>query len=76
MPFGAEEAGKYAVKEPFQIPANSYFVMGNNRDNSLDSRFWGVVQRNMIVGKPFLIYWSEDLANHTTRWNRMPSRLK
>ncbi|MEN3330804.1 MAG: signal peptidase [Blastocatellia bacterium] len=70
------ESGRYAVKEPFQIPANSYFVMGDNRDNALDSRFWGVVQRKMIIGKPFLIYWSDDLSTHTTRWGRMPSRLK
>ena len=40
------------------IPANMYFAMGDNRDNSSDSRYWGFVPRENIVGKPLLIYWS------------------
>jgi signal peptidase I len=49
------------------VPPNSYFAMGDNRDNSLDSRYWGFVPRDNIMGKPLLIYWSyeattEDLA--------------
>jgi signal peptidase I len=40
------------------VPADSYFAMGDNRDNSLDSRYWGFVPRDYIVGKPVLIYWS------------------
>ena len=40
------------------IPPNSYFAMGDNRDNSLDSRYWGFVPRDNIIGKPLLIYWS------------------
>jgi signal peptidase I len=49
------------------VPPNSYFAMGDNRDNSLDSRYWGFVPRENIIGKPLLIYWSyrastEDLA--------------
>ena len=49
------------------VPPNSYFAMGDNRDNSLDSRYWGFVPRDNIIGKPLLIYWSyrattEDLA--------------
>ncbi len=43
-----------------EIPANSYFCMGDNRWNSSDSRFWGPVHRDLIVGRPWLIYWSYE----------------
>jgi len=40
------------------VPAGSYFVLGDNRDNSLDSRYWGFVPRENIVGRPMFVYWS------------------
>jgi signal peptidase I len=40
------------------VPRDSFFAMGDNRDNSLDSRYWGLVPRDNIVGKPVLIFWS------------------
>jgi len=43
---------------PKVIPLNSYFMMGDNRDNSNDSRFWGFVDRDSIIGKPLFVYWS------------------
>jgi signal peptidase I len=57
----------HVVNGEVVIPPNSYFAMGDNRDNSLDSRYWGFVPRDYIIGKPVLIYWSyrastEDLA--------------
>jgi len=42
------------------VPPDSYFAMGDNRDNSLDSRYWGLVPRENIIGKPLLIFWSYD----------------
>jgi signal peptidase I len=42
------------------VPADNYFAMGDNRDNSLDSRYWGFVPRENIIGKPLLIFWSYD----------------
>ncbi len=40
------------------VPPNSYFVLGDNRDESLDSRYWGFVPRGNIIGRPLMIYWS------------------
>ena len=42
------------------VPPDFYFAMGDNRDNSLDSRYWGLVPRENIIGKPLLIFWSYD----------------
>jgi signal peptidase I len=42
------------------VPPGQYFAMGDNRDSSLDSRYWGFVPRENIIGKPLIIYWSYD----------------
>jgi signal peptidase I len=43
-----------------QVPEDSYFVMGDNRNNSEDSRYWGFVGRNLVVGRAMFVYWSCD----------------
>ena len=43
---------------PYVVPADSFFCMGDNRDNSNDSRFWGALPRSLIKGRPWLVYWS------------------
>lgn len=46
---------------PYVVPSDSYFMMGDNRDNSYDSRFWGPVHRDLIIGKAVKIHWSSHM---------------
>jgi signal peptidase I len=58
---GAEDMLRHHVEGgEVVVPPGGYFAMGDNRDSSLDSRYWGFVPRENIVGKPLLIYWSYD----------------
>ena len=56
---------------PITVPPGMIFVLGDNRDRSLDSRFWGFVPLNDVRGKAFIIYWSWDSQRTTLRWNRL-----
>ena len=61
---------------PVTVPENTCFVLGDNRDQSYDSRFWGFVENSKIKGTVKSIYWSWDHKNTAVRWNRIGKILK
>src|SRR5215204_6308010 len=74
-------------KEEIQVPPDSYFVMGDNRNNSEDSRYWGFVPRDLVIGRAMFVYWSYDESKPSTgffltdffantRWSRTGTLVK
>ena len=91
---GAEDDDDTSFYDAFQgkdelvVPADSYFVMGDNRNNSEDSRYWGFVPRDLVIGRAMFVYWSYDesapdtgltpIGNFllNTRWSRTGTLVK
>ena len=57
------EMPSYVKDGEIVVPPGKYFVMGDNREQSWDSRFWGFVPRELISGRPLLIYWSYETSS-------------
>ena len=67
---------------PVVVPPNAYFVMGDNRDNSQDSRYWGFLPRDLVKGRALFIYWSFEPDGSVssvvtgTRWGRLLHQIR
>jgi len=69
------DMAKYIKDGEIVVPPDSYFAMGDNREQSWDSRFWGFVPRGLITGRPMLIYWSFETPRDEYMRNSWSERL-
>ena len=67
-PAGSDYRDNYG---PFTVPPGQFFMMGDNRDNSNDSRYWGTLEMDLVKGRALFLYWSWDGEKNWPRWNRL-----
>jgi signal peptidase I len=70
-----EELPKHIEGDDIVVPPDSYFAMGDNRDVSYDSRYWGFIPRKNIIGRPMFIYWSFETPEHQYEMRDWQDRL-
>jgi signal peptidase I len=75
-PEWARDIKNYLKGDELVVPSGKYFAMGDNRDHSLDSRYWGFVDRGAIMGRPFLIYWSVEATSADYGESTFAQRLR
>ena len=74
----SQEITSFDVRErygPVRVPEGQYFVMGDNRDNSQDSRYWGFLPRSYIKGRALMIYWSFDTGQEQDANQSAPAKI-
>lgn len=75
-PTWSRQMAAFIHKDGLHVPPGHLFVMGDNRDNSLDSRFWGFVPLENVVGEPLFVYWSYDAPTKDWTADSLEARLK
>jgi signal peptidase I len=75
-PAWSREMPNFIREDGLHVPQGFLFCMGDNRDNSLDSRFWGFVPEENVVGEPLFVYWSYDAPSPDWTREKLASRLK
>ena len=75
-PAWAREMPNYIKPDGLHVPPGCFFAMGDNRDNSLDSRFWGFVPDENVVGEPLFVYWSYDAPTPDWTADSLTDRLR